>query len=186
MMKKKKKLSLALSSVITIGILGSVPAFAATNPSATVSQATGTPSGEKHEGHQKGFKDLLPPKMSADQLKKKAEKLGIKTSGKDTATLSKKFVMLKSKKKQKNLGSLQREKIRTRSLKKFVTLKSKKKQKNLGSPLLGKIRTRSLKKSVMLKSKKKQKNLGSPLLGKIQKLLQKKFVMPVFLKMLKS
>ena len=158
MMKKKKKLSLALSSVITIGILGSVPAFAATNPSAKVSQATGTPSGERHKGHQKGFKDLLPPKMSADQLKKKAEKLGIKTSGKDTATL----------------------------FKEIRDAQVKKEAKKLGISTTGKDTDTLFKEIRDAQVNKDAKELGISTTGKIQGLLQKKFVMPVFLKMLKS
>ncbi|WP_374055911.1 hypothetical protein [Rossellomorea sp. FM04394] len=101
-MNNKKTLTLA--GVLAIGIVGALPAFAAEedggklNGSAVVSEKSDRAFGGHHgDGHGKFH-------LNEEQLKEKAEELGIDSTDKDTRELAKEIMDAELEKRAKELG----------------------------------------------------------------------------------
>ena len=100
-MNKKRKVSYVLTGVLAVGILGSLPAFAAEEDSAAKTNdqaAVGVHEFGRHGGGHGKFH------MDEEQLKAKAEELGIDTADKDTRELAKEIMDAELEKRAKALG----------------------------------------------------------------------------------
>jgi hypothetical protein len=97
------KRALALAGVLAIGIAGAIPAFAAeedagkTDDTAVVSEKSEPVFGGHHGGPGKF-------QLNEDELKEKAEELGIDTTDKDTRELAKEIMDAVLQKRAKSLG----------------------------------------------------------------------------------
>lgn len=103
-MKKKKPLTYVLTGTLTVGILGAIPAFAAeedtgtTNDSTVADKQTDPEFGRSDRGHGGKFR------LDEDQLKEKAEDLGIESTDKDSRELAKEIMNAEFDKRAKELG----------------------------------------------------------------------------------
>jgi hypothetical protein len=102
-MIKKRTLTYVLTGVLSVGILGALPAFAAeedtadSNDSAAVEKQTDQVFGHRGGGHVKF-------QLDEEQLKEKAEELGIDSSDKDSRELAKEIMEAELEKRAKELG----------------------------------------------------------------------------------
>jgi inhibitor of KinA sporulation pathway (predicted exonuclease) len=101
---KKKTLTYVLTGALSVGILGAIPAFAAeedsakTNDSAVVSGKSEPEFG----GHRGGGHGKFH--LNEEQVKEKAEELGIDSTDKDSRELAKEIMDAELEKRAKDLG----------------------------------------------------------------------------------
>ncbi|RIW33319.1 hypothetical protein D3H55_11725 [Bacillus salacetis] len=102
-MMKKKRLTYVLTGALAVGILGAIPAFAAEDDAAQSTESNAsiekdTAFGGKHGGGRGKFG------FDEEQLKEKAEELGIDTTEKNSRELAKEVMEAQLEKKAKELG----------------------------------------------------------------------------------
>jgi hypothetical protein len=101
---KKKTLTYVLTGALAVGILGAIPAFAAEDDTAQTTE-TASATTEKETafgGHHRGGHGKFG--LSEEQLKERAQELGIDTADKDTRELAKEVMEAELAKKAKELG----------------------------------------------------------------------------------
>jgi hypothetical protein len=98
----KKTLTYVLTGALSIGILGAIPAFAAEEDTAKTNESAVVSGKSEFGGHRGGGHGKFH--LNEEQLKEKAEELGIDSTDKDTRELAKEIMGAELEKRAKEWG----------------------------------------------------------------------------------
>ncbi len=167
-MNMKRKWTYVVTGALTVGILGSLPAFAAEEDTAgktSDSAVVGAHEFSKQGGVHGKFR------LNEEQVKKKAEELGIDSTDKDTRELAKEIMDAELEKKAKTLGLDTEGKDDHAIMEEIRQAELNKKAKELGIATEGKEEEELAKEIRETQLKQKAKELGVATEGKDLKIL---------------